>query len=361
MSKRRGLRRVPDPGHPWYSAIVSPVLAVLVSAALALGPAPVRLPDRFPDIKTHLHDLAGQKKYRDLAAAGAAAFERRDLEPYQRRAMAFLAIRGLHGVYEETRQVSSLCDAGRLMRRVQAEVGFAEDVETATRLRAATDKLLARTGAKDPCPRARPAKSSPRVVAAAPLLPPAASPLPPSATDPGATDPAPAAQETGADDRLLAVARRSESGKDHVYKDMFPKPAQDGGRAPSPTPERPDSDTRADRLLHGGLASLALGAVGGVGLGVNLYYQRRASDTIDALRATADMHGESTPEEYARAGDLNESYKRLTVAAGVSGALAGLGVLGAVTLFALRARRGSTLAGPWVGPAGAGLTIRGRF
>lgn len=339
---------------------MSTVLAVLVSAALALGPAPVRLPDRFEELEAHVQDLAGQKRYRELAVTGAAAFERRDLEPYQRRAMAFFAIRGLHGVYEETEQVSSLCDAGRLMRRVQTEVGFAEDAGTAARLKAATEKLLARTGATDPCPKARPAKRSPPEVAAAPSPPAAAAT---AATDPGPRPAAPAVQDTAAEDELLAVAPRAEVRKGHVLKDMPVKTGPDvGRRSPRRGPERPDRDmTRGDRLLHGGLASLALGAVGGVGLGVSLYYQRRTSDTIDALRATADMRGESTPEEYARAGDLNESYKRLTVAAGVSGALAGLGVLGAVTLFALRARRGSTLAGPWVGPAGAGLTIRGRF
>lgn len=334
---------------------MSPTLAVLVSVALAVGPAPVRLPDRFEELEVHVQELAGQKRYRELAVAGTAAFERRDLEPYQRRAMAFFAIRGLHGVYEETERVSSLCDAGRLMRRVQTEVGFAEDAGTAARLKAATEKLLARTGATDPCSKAKPGKVSPPAVAAAP----------PAAVASAAAEPlaAPAVEATAADEELLAVASRAEVRDGHALRGTFIRSRPDGGRPPPRRdPVRADRDaTREDRLLHGGLASLAVGVVGGVGLGVSLYYQRRASNMLDGLRATADMRGESTPEEYARGRELNESYKRFTVVAGVSGALVGLGVVGAVTFFALRARRGSTLAGPWIGPAGAGLTIRGRF
>src|SRR5690606_12844363 len=99
---------------------------------------------------------AGQKRYQELAEAGTAAFRRRDLEPYQRRAMAFFAVRGLHGVFAETGQVTSLCGADRLMRRVRAEVGFGDDAATAARLKAATHKLLASTGTKDPCAKPRP-------------------------------------------------------------------------------------------------------------------------------------------------------------------------------------------------------------
>src|SRR5690606_29030322 len=58
---------------PWYSQIVSPTLAVLVSAALALGPAPTRLPDRFSELEAHVQELAGQTRYRELAEAGAGA------------------------------------------------------------------------------------------------------------------------------------------------------------------------------------------------------------------------------------------------------------------------------------------------
>lgn len=357
MSKIHGSARVPGPRHPWYSTTVSSVVAILVSAALALAPAPVRLP--FQDLEAHVQDLAGKKKYRELAVAGVAAFERRDLEPYQRREMAFFAIRGLHGVFEATGEVSSLCDAGRLMRRLQAEVGFGEDAGTAARLKKATERYLVETGVSEPCPRKKPVRSSAPVAARpATRAPTNETRLTPTV----GSEPHPNPATSAADDELLAVVAEEPRSGD-VHKDI-----PDGRRpavilqAPPPPASGTDRDAaRPARLTHGALALLALGAVGGVGLGVTLHFRGRASDSLDALRATADMRGESTPDEYARARDLNESYRGLTVAAGVGGALAVVGVVGAVTLFALRARRGSTLAGPWVGPAGAGLSIRGRF
>lgn len=353
---------------------MSLALSVLVSTALVLGPAPRRLPDRFEDLEAQVHDLAGQKRYRELALVGAAGFERRDLEPYQRRAMAFFAIRGMHGMFEETGQVANLCDAGRLMRRVQHEVGLAEDAATATRLREATEKHLAKAGVKDPCPKKAPAKTS------GPLLAEKTSPhdkrakpapaargavtAPPLVAE-GAAKASPGEAVSGEhavetdEDGLLAVARTAVAPKN-----MVARTGAEGSARPQPprAPVRPDRDQAgADRFVQGGLAFVTLGVAASVGLGVSLHYRARASATIDVLRATADMRGYSTPEEYAQARDLNESYRNLTVAAGVGGALAAAGVVGAVTLFALRARRGTTLAGPWVGPAGAGLSIRGRF
>lgn len=341
---------------PWYSQIVSPTLAVLVSAALALGPAPTRLPDRFSELEAHVQELAGQKRYRELAEAGAAAFKRRDLEPYQRRAMAFFAIRGLHGVFEATGEVSTLCDAGRLMRRVRAEVGFGDDAGTATRLRAATEKLLARAGAKDPCAKAKPAKPPrPALAAAEPATP------EPAPADPSQAAEAPALAQAEAHDEDVP---RDTSALSHVPKDTSVKPAADPGPSPLPLRPvgRPERDAlQSDRLLHGGVAAVALAIVGTVGLGVSLHYRGRTADTLAALRATALMRGASTPEEYTQAYDLNARYGRLTAVAGVGGALAVVGVVGSLTLFTLRAQRAKTSAGPWLGPAWAGLSIRGRF
>lgn len=342
--------------RPCYSGIVSLALAVFVSATLVLGPAPARPPARFQELEAHVHELAGQKRYRELALAGAAGFERHDLEPYQRREMAFFAIRGLHGVFEETGEVSKLCDAGRLMRRVQAEVGFAEDADAAARLTKATEKHLARTGVSDPCPRKKPVRTS-QALAARPSAP--ATVVPP--TEHPANSGPPATRELAAEDVLLAVpalgARVKDVPKSMSVKPDAPAPAQRPARAVLPARD----EARSMKLTHGGLALLALGAAGSVALGLTLHYRGRASATIDALRATADMRGASTPEEYAQARELNQSYRQLTIAAGVGGTLAVAGVVGAVTLFALRARRPTTLAGPWIGPGGAGLSIRGRF
>lgn len=331
---------------------MSPALAVVVSAALVLGPAPARPPARFDDLEAQVHELAGQKRYRELALAGSAGFERRELEPYQRRVMAFFAIRGLHGVFEETGEVSRLCDAGRLMRRVQAEVGFAEDADAAARLTKATEKHLAMTGVSEPCPKKKPLRTPPPLAAR------------PAAVAPAAQQPASSglpAQERAAEDVLLAVSAIGARVVD-VPKSMSEK-SDAPGPAPRPSRDIPADrdDTRSMRLAHGGFALLALGAAGSVALGLTLHYRARANATIDALRTTADMRGASTLEEYAQARELNQSYRQLTIAAGVGGALAVAGVVGAVTLFALRARRPTTLAGPWIGPSGAGLSIRGRF
>lgn len=334
---------------------MSLALAVVVSAALVLGPAPARPPARFQDLEANVHELAGQKRYRELALAGAAGFERRELEPYQRRVMAFFAIRGLHGVFEETGEVSKLCDAGRLMRRVQAEVGFAEDADAAARLTKATEKHLARTGVSEPCPKKQPVRTSPPLAARPTAVAPAGQ-QPPSSGPP-------AARELAAEDVLLAVPAAGVRAVDvpKIMSERTDSPAP----APAPRPSRDvladRNDARSMRLAHGGFALLALGAAGSVGLGLTLHYRGRANATIGALRATAHMRGASTPEEYAQASALNESYRQLTIAAGVGGALAVAGIVGAVTLFALRARRPTTLAGPWIGPAGAGLSIRGRF
>lgn len=327
-------------------------MAVLVSATLTLGPAPARSPVPFTELEAHVQVLAGQKKYRDLAVVGATGFERRDLEPYQRRMMAFFAIRGLHGVYEETGHVSSLCDAGRLMRRVQTEVGFAEDADAAARLKKATEKHLASTGVDQPCPRRKPVRSSPPV---------AARPASPAKVDDRSVALEVQQPRTNVDDDLLAETATSRP--EDAPRDMSHGPASQAQRGPAPRVlDRADPDeARSAKLAQAGFALLALGAAGSVGFGLTVHYRERASDTIDVLRATADKRGESTPEEYARAHAYNEAYQRLTVAAGVSSALAIAGVVGAVTLFSLRARRGSTLAGPWVGPAGAGLQLRGRF
>lgn len=147
---------------PWYSGIVSLVLSVLVSLALTLGPGPVRLPGSFEDIETRLHELAEQQKYGELARFGAAAFERRDLEPYQRRMTAFFAVRGLHGTFAQTGRVADLCAARRLLRRVTREVGLAEDAGTAARLEQATAKYLAATRLAEVCtkPKAEPSPST---------------------------------------------------------------------------------------------------------------------------------------------------------------------------------------------------------
>ena len=342
---------------------MSPVVDVIVSAALALGPAP-RLPERFEDIEAHVRELTEQKRYQQLAVAARAAFERKDLAPHEHRRMGFFAIRGLHGVFDETGEVARLCDAQRLLRRIVRE-GVQDDAFTVARLKKATAKYLARSGAESPCSKARPARSAPLVAAASPP-----APEPP---------PAPLLTATSEDDDLIAVGGGA-TPTEHDSKDMSHKrdesSAAPGATAstraeappgaaegPPPAPRSPGHDERRKipRLTAGGIALLSIGVAAGAAFGVSLYYRGRASDTLDALAAAGRQRGASTEEEYARGRRLNASHQELTVAAGLTGSIAAAAVLGSVIMFALKSRRTTTAAAPWAGPTGAGITLRGYF
>lgn len=337
---------------------MNPALGVIVSAALALGPAPVRLPDRFEDIEAQVQDLAAQKRYELLAATAERAYERRDLAPFQRRLMAFFAIRGLHGVFEDSGQVTSLCHAQRLLRRVEREVGLDEDASTAARLRAATAKHLARSGAADPCPKP---VTKPRavVLGSAPAASRAATPSDaPADTTRPATEPV-----NTVEDGLLAVRGRDVPAREPDASDLSPATGTSAALATAPTGPAPAAPVQvhgerrqAPNLNTGGVALLSIGAAAGAVFGASLFFRGRANDTIAALKM-----GDPTQDEYARAERLNESYQRLTVVAGVTGAVAIAGVVSGVVLFAVQPRRTTTAAAPWAGPTGAGLTIRGHF
>jgi hypothetical protein len=349
----------------WYSTNVSPVLGVLVSAALALGPAPVSLPKRYEDLEALVSNLAAQQRYEALAAAAERAFERRDLAAPQRRLMAFHAIRGLHGVYEDTGKAASLCRAQRLLRRVEREVGLDEDASTAARLQKANAKLLAASdgGEKQCVKKAAPAKPSP-AVAARPSASPAQAPsqaLAPSPTEAAAATP-PAEQ-----DDLVAVGSRPMG---HVSKDisiMTPKESAVEGPSSAPaegstsTPPRHQGDSTVTARTRGGIALLSVSAAAGAALGASLHYRGQATDRIAALAAAAQARGESTPEEYAEAHRLNGNHQRLTVAAWATGAVAIVGLVTGITLLTVKPRRTTTAVAPWGGPTGAGFTLRGHF
>ncbi|MBZ5708616.1 hypothetical protein [Nannocystis pusilla] len=355
---------------------MSTALGVLVSAALALGPAPARLPQRFEDLEALVSDLAAQKSYQALADAAERGFERRDLEPSQRRLMAFFAIRGLHGVYEGEGKVTNLCRARRLLRRVERDPGLADDASTAARLAKVTAKLLAAGGGEKQCAKTTPrpalasrspASSTETAVSPAPATESsAATPEPAPTGQPGTAEPA-AAPPPPAQDDLVAVGGRPVG---HAPSDMS---EETGENARAEGPARPVRDTSPavpsqredDRGLtaraRGGIASLSVAAAAGAALGVSLHYRGQAAGQIAGLASLAEARGESTPAEYAEAYSLNQSHQRLTAAAWATGSVALVGLVTGITLLAVKQRRTTTAAAPWASPTGAGLTLRGHF
>ncbi|MCY1060597.1 hypothetical protein [Nannocystis sp. SCPEA4] len=361
---------------------MSTALGVLVSAALALGPAPARLPQRFEDLEALVSDLAAQKSYQALADTAERGFERRDLEPSQRRLMAFFAIRGLHGVYEGEGKVANLCRARRLLRRVERDPGLADDASTAARLAKVTAKLLAAGGGEKQCskttPGTRPAlasrspATSTETVASPPPRPTpatentAVTPEPARPGEPGITEPA-AAPPPPAQDDLVAVGGRPLG---HVPSNMS---ETTGETAPVEEPARPVRDTSLavpsqhedDRGLTaracGGIASLSVAAAAGAALGASLHYRGQATEQIAGLASGAEARGESTAAEYAEAHRLNQNHQRLTMAAWATGTVALVGLVTGVTLLVVKHRRTTTAAAPWTSPTGAGLTLRGHF
>lgn len=293
---------------------MSPVLGVLVSVALALGPAPTRLSGRFEELRTQVQDLAEQKKYRELALAGVAAFERRDLEPYQRREMAFFAIRGLHGMFEETGQVSSLCDARRLMRRVERAVGFAEDQSTADRLRRATAKHLAASGVKDPCGEPRKAKKTAPALAArsAPTKEPA--PVEPDTARDTSSPSAAAAPEppppllghappaVGQEARPSASPIVQAGPKDSTPTETRPRPAA------APEPSAPSTKTGRPLVIVGSLA-----LVGGLGLAAAAAYRGvHLHEIVRDARALGEaIDGFATPAQLEHDTALRSEYRQV--------------------------------------------------
>ncbi|MCY1055593.1 hypothetical protein [Nannocystis sp. SCPEA4] len=335
---------------------MSPALGVLVSAALALGPAPAHLPQRFDDLETLVSDLAAQKSYQALADTAERGFERRDLDPSQRRLMAFFAIRGLHGVYEDTGKVAELCHARRLLRRVERDPGLADDASTAARLGKATAKLLAASGGEEQCVK--------KAIPAA--KPPAPRPAPtpePTAAENSASTPA-AAAPTPQDD--LAPVRARPIG--HVSSDMSRTPSTEARPEGPPPPAMASAAPPADQderrpvgRTVGAIASLSVGAAAAGVCTASLFYRSDARDRIAALAASAAARGESTPEEYAEAQRLNHNHRSLTGAAWASGAVALIALVTGAALLAVPPRRTTTAAAPWAGPSGAGLTLRGHF
>lgn len=205
------------------------VPGVIVSTALTLAPAPAPRLEPFKEIERHLNDLASEQRYDALGSTAGRAFERRDLAPEQRRALAFFAVRGMHGVFEHTGDVAKLCDAQHLLRRVERELGLGDDAVVASRLRAVTEQFLSERGIDDPCPRKPPPRKTRTRAVAAP-------PPPPSPPEAASSDPATGLKEHVDSDMTSntdnSVASPEATGtKRHVDPDM-------SKNAPSTPPPR---------------------------------------------------------------------------------------------------------------------------
>ncbi|MDC0715958.1 hypothetical protein POL25_03570 [Nannocystis sp. bb15-2] len=286
-----------------------------------------------------MQELVEQERFEELARDGESAFARVDLEPWQRRELAFYALRGYHRVFAATGQPAGLCRARNLLRRVEREVGLGEDAAIAARLRDVTETDLARQGPKDPCGKPRPAAASAPPTTPAQLLPVQRKPAPPPAVDDGQPP-------------LLAVSRT--------------KPASAPATAPTrPTPDVPPAQpdpapSPRNRILAGSLllvAGLGLGA----GTAVMLLRRSEANGEIVEIGETVSAQNRwPTDAELARANHLADVYRDLTPAAGVTGAVASIAAVTGVVLLAVPQRRRATArvsASPW----SAMLTITGRF
>lgn len=325
---------------------MSPCLCTVLVAALVVGPAPVSGAPSFDEVEARVQEHLEKGRFAELAAAGEAGFRRTDLSAWQRRALAFFAVRGLHGVFAVDHAPEGLCRARRLLRAVEDEVGLADDAATAQRLRALTERELA----GHTCER----RSSPRRARAVPSPTPGDEVLlPVVASQADRRDrreiPPPAAPE-------VATVRAAETGDN-------PRAAVVAEAQPHVAVEPPREPGRSPGRLIGGSVLLVAGAALGVGFGLGL----RGRDLVDAQIARLDAeiaarHRRATPEELAAGRRLNDSYRDLTIAAGAAGSAAIVALVTGVALLAAPSRRPRAMAAaPWAGPWGAGISLGGRF
>lgn len=293
-----------------------------------------------------------QRRYETLAREAEAAYARRDLTPEQRRAMAFFAVHGLHGMWEVGRRAAGLCQARDLLRRVERELGFANDRTIADRLRRETEAALQETGLRNPC---APAKTSP--AQRVPLAAAQSGAQPPTEVVP---PPPPAAQQDDVPDPgappLLASsrARRPLPVEGAALPDSAPAiPAPDRRRAPLP-PAR----------IAGGILLFAGAAAGWVGVGVLLREATKIDAAVGAIRTKMIEEGrtEAYDSEIMQFNRYIDQHERLTAGAGTIGTIAGLATLGGVLMMAIPPRATPRLAArPWGSRWSAGVSLSGSF
>ncbi|MCY1007981.1 hypothetical protein OV079_20960 [Nannocystis pusilla] len=321
---------------------MNPCLCIVLAAGIAVGPVAAAPPSTFGQLERRMQELVEQERFEELARAGETAFARADLEPWQRRELAFYALRGYHRVFAVTGQAAGLCRARNLLRRVEREVGFGDAEAVASRLRDVTESGLAKQRPKDPCSKPRaaahvptptPAELLPVVQRQRPVAPPPADDSQPALLDVSRHRPAPSAASPAAAE---------------------PAPA-------APPATDPAAEVRSRNRVIAGSLLLVLGVGAGVGAGAALWRRSEANGEIIEIdrRVNAELRL-FTMEELDRIAHLADVYRTLTPVAGITGAAAGVAAVAGVVLLATR-HRGRTIARVSATPWSAMLTVSGRF
>ncbi|WAS97090.1 hypothetical protein [Nannocystis punicea] len=323
---------------------MNPCLCIVLAAGVAAAPVPATQPTNFGRLERHMQELVEQERFEELARDGETAFARVDLEPWQRRELAFYALRGYHRMFAATGEAAGLCRARNLYRRVEREVGFGDTKAVASRLRDVTESGLARQGTKDPC--GVKARATANVPPASPgaLLPVVQRPRPVAPPPTDASQPA-----------LLDVSRSKS-----------PPPTTPSLRAEAaapagpPPPESGPADRFRRRIIAGSL--LLVGGLGlGVGTAVMLVRRSQVNGEIVEIGERVDAEQRPiTSAEFERVAQLADIYRNLTPVAGVTGAVASIAAVTGVVLLALP-QRGRTTARVSASPWSAMLTLSGRF
>ncbi|MFY0541163.1 hypothetical protein [Nannocystis pusilla] len=197
---------------------MNPCLCIVLAAGIAVGPVQAAPPSTFGQLERHMQELVEQERFEELARDGETAFARADLEPWQRRELAFYALRGYHRVFAVTGEAAGLCRARNLLRRVERDLGFGDAKAVASRLRDVTESGLAKQGPKNPCSKPRaaadvptptPAELLPVVQRKQPVAPPPTDDSQPALLDVSRHRPAPSATRPAAAEPALPPRRRS--------------------------------------------------------------------------------------------------------------------------------------------------------
>ncbi|MBZ5715297.1 hypothetical protein [Nannocystis pusilla] len=326
---------------------MNPCLCIVLAASVAAAPVPAAPAPEFERLERRMQELVEQERFEALARDGETAFGRADLEPWQRRELAFYALRGYHRMFAATGQVAGLCRARNLLRRVEREVGLGDEAATAARLRDVTESGLAQQGPKDPCVTVK-ARASAGVPTSTPakLLPVLQRPVAP----PPAADSQPV---------LIDISRRQTPRPPPP-----PRPAAISASEPpsvAPTAVDPEPQARPrDRVLAGSLL-LVVGAGLGAGMTAALVRRSDVNGEIVEIGERSDVEDRPlTPEQFDRVARLADTYRQLTPVAGVTGALAAVTTITGVVLLALP-QRTRTVARVAATPWSASLTLTGRF
>lgn len=329
---------------------MNPCLCIVFAASVAAAPVPVAPASEFERLERGMQQLVEQERFDELARDGEAAFGRLDLAPWQRRELAFYAVRGYHRTFAATGQAAGLCRARNLLRRVEREVGLGDDAAIAARLREVTEDGLRRQGPKDPCvpvkarvpsgvPTSTPAQLLP-VERSAPPAPPVADPQP----------------------VLIDISNPRRPHAPRPPRPVAAAPRDDvQNLPPAPLPGDPEPRERPRERVVAGSLLLLVSAGLGAGMAAVLLHRSDVNGQIVLLGERARAEGRKpTAAEFDDIARLADTYRDLTPIAGITGAVAGAAAIAGVVLLAAPQRRRTTArlsASPW----SAMLSLSGRF